>query len=207
MRITPIALAALLLCMPLAACGSSSDGSGKPPAKSVGSASPPASTPAASLELGMAAQTDGAVHPINGTGGGVLEITPTTVVYTTVGTGQKPVNGLFVTVAYKARSVTAVAAAESAPVDGGGWQWIAPDGQAVDGLSGNTASVTPDGYTGVGPVQPGSFRMDSTTIDVTEAQRGGILIYTDGAHHAFRWKMPAQDTGPEVAMLRKALGT
>lgn len=204
MRITRIAFAALLLCLPLAACGSSGDA--KPPAKTVGPASSGASTPAAGLALGAPAQTDGAEHPINGTGGGVLELTPTTVVYTTTGTGQKPVNGLFVTVAYKARSVTAVAAAESPPVDGGGWQWIAPDGQAINALSGNTSSVTPDGYTGVGPVQPGSFRVDATTIDISEAQRGGILVYTDGTHHAFRWKIPAQDTGPEAAKLKKALG-
>lgn len=205
MRPSRIALAVLVLCLPLAACSSGGDSS-KPPTKTSGAAEPAAPTPPSTLALGGAAQTDGAEHPVNGTGGGVLEITPTTVVYTTAGSGQKPANGLFVTVAYKARSMTAVAAAQAAPIEGGGWQWIAPDGQAVDSLRGNATSVTPEGFTGAGPVQPGSFQWRSITVDITEAQRGGNIVYIDGTHHAFRWKLPAQDSGPEAAKLKKALG-
>jgi hypothetical protein len=199
------ALAVLVFCLPLAACSSGSDS--KPAGKTSGPASA-ASTPAppSVLALGTAAQTEGAEHPVDGPGGGVLEITPTTVVYTKTGSGQTPANGLFVTVAYKARSTTAVAAAQAAPIDGGGWQWVAPNGQAVDTLRGNASSVTPDGFTGAGPVQPGSFQWRSVTVDITEAQRGGTVLYIDGAHHSFQWKLPAQDTGPEAGALKKALG-
>lgn len=202
-----IRTATALALLPIAACGS---GGGKaapsqdPPAASAPAAetaSPAASTP----DLGTPARTTGAAHPAAGVGGGILEITPTSVVYTTTGAGQKPTNGLFATVAYKARSLTAVAAAEAAPIEGGGWQWIAPDGQAVNQLDGNTASVTPDGFTSAGPVQPGSFQWRSVTIDLTPAQRGGTLVYTDGGHTGFHWKVSAQDSGPDSAKLKKAL--
>jgi len=68
-----------------------------------------------------------------------------------------------------------VDAAESAPIENGGWEWVAPDGQAVDTLSGNATNVTPDGYDGGGTVKSGTYQWRSVAFDITSAQQGGTL--------------------------------
>jgi hypothetical protein len=224
MRTRQIAAQLLTACLPLSACGGDD--------KTAGAASDPkvncdqknlsqadwlancqgtapatdkvAQTPH-NLKLGTPAETAGAPHPVDGPGGEALQITPTTVVYVTAGTGETSANGVFAVVAHKAKSTKAVAASESAPIDGGGWTWLAPDGQAVDTGSGNAVNVTPDGFLGGGAIQPGSYDWESKVFDLTAAQRGGTLVYVDGDGTAFRWAMPAQDAGPEVVKLKKAL--
>ncbi|MEV5770097.1 hypothetical protein AB0L49_02335 [Streptomyces antimycoticus] len=81
-----------------------------------------------------------------------------------------------------------------------------PDGQAVDTLSGNATNVSPDGYTSGGTVKPGTYQQRAVAFDITTAQQGGTLTYTDGDGATWRWTMPAKDTGPELAKLKAALG-
>lgn len=50
---------------------------------------------------------------------------------------------------------------------------MASDGEAVDTLSGNTATVTPDGYGGGGAIQPGTFEWRAVSFDLSKAQQGG----------------------------------
>jgi hypothetical protein len=155
--------------------------------------------PTADLALGKPAETIGAE------GAGVMEITPTTVVYATKGTGQDPDNDLFAVVTVKDRPTTAAPARETAPIDQGGWQWIAPDGQAIDQGNGTAFNVVPEPFSAGGPIQPGSFKWDSQIFDLTDAQRGGTLVYTDGEGTAYRWKIPTKDAGPQIADVKKAL--
>ncbi|HTE57076.1 MAG TPA: hypothetical protein VK698_39755 [Kofleriaceae bacterium] len=207
MRTRLIAALLLTACLPLSACGSDGKAARSASSSPTVDSSPTAGASDTSQDhkLGTSAETIGAPNPIEGPGGGVLEITPTSIVYVTAGTGEKPANGIFAVVAYKAKSTKPVAAAETAPIDGGGWKWLAPDGQAIDTLSGNVTNVTPDGFLGGGAIQPGTYEWGSAAFDLTTAQRGGTLIYVDGAGTAYRWTMPPSDAGPEVAKLKKAL--
>ncbi|MEU1309530.1 hypothetical protein ABZ419_11630 [Streptomyces cinnamoneus] len=132
-------------------------------------------------------------------------MTPTSVVYATKASIDKPARELFAVVTVKDRPTTAVAGAESAPIDGGGWQWVAPDGQAISGTDGNASNVVLEGFQGNPTTQPGTFSWGTQAFDITTAQRGGTLIYTDGTGVAHRWKVPAQDAGPQAAQVRKAL--
>ncbi|MEU9218941.1 hypothetical protein AB0D47_20595 [Streptomyces sp. NPDC048376] len=152
------------------------------------------------LTLGKAAQTTG-----DG-GTGVLEITPDTVVFVKEGSGETAENGLFAVVTMKDKAMTAVAADEPAPISGGGWTWMAPDGEMIGWDSGNSTNVTLDKYSGADPVQPGGFQWRAQVFDLTPAQaKGGLLIYIDGENKAHRWKMPSTDSGPNVAEVKKQL--
>lgn len=200
MRNTTIAAILLAAALPITACSSSDDGA-KPAASKSTAASKTASSPAAAadLALGKAAQTTG-----DG-GTGILEVTPTTVVYSKDGGGETPENGLFAVVTIKDRPTTAVAAAEAPPISGGGWQWIAPDGQAIDEGNGAAFNVVMDAFNFGGKIQPGSFKWGAKVFDLSDKQRGGTLIYTDGEGAAHRWTMPAADAGPQIAQVAKAL--
>jgi hypothetical protein len=198
MRTRHIAAFLLAACLPLAACGGTDKSSGKAASDKPAASkkvdcsdtnlsqadwvkhcqgAPPQGEQSVDTSqdrpLGKAAETIGSPSPVSGPGGGVLEILPTSVVYVTKGTGQEPARDLFGVVAYKAKSTKAVAAAESAPIEGGGWKWVASDGEAVDTLSGNTATVTPDGYGGGGAIQPGTFEWRAVSFDLSKAQQGG----------------------------------
>lgn len=215
MRSTAVAAVLLAACLPLTACGGSKPSAGPTvsasapstggPTPSSAPSSSPTSTAGQGLQLGQPARTDGATHPAVGTGGGVLELTPTSVVYAKSATGATPKGGLFAVVAIKARSMTAVAAAETAPITGGGWQWIAPDGQAISTMAGSANNVTPDGFMASGPVQPGTYVLTSAAFDISAAQKGGTLMYTDGSGNVFRWRIPAADSGPQAGQLKSAL--
>jgi hypothetical protein len=135
----------------------------------------------------------------------MLDITPSTIAYVTKGTGQKPEEEVFAVVAYKAKSTKGVAASETVPAEAKGWQWIAPDGETAENSGFAAPSVNAKGFTNAGPIQSGSFQWRSQVFDITEAQRGGTLIYTDGEGEPYRWKMPAKDTGPELAKLEAGL--
>ncbi|OKH98162.1 hypothetical protein A6A06_28550 [Streptomyces sp. CB02923] len=140
-----------------------------------------------------------------GSGGGMLDLTPSSVVYVPRTKSKTPVNGTYAVVAYKARSTTAVAATETTPTANGGWRWTARDGRTVTTLTGNATSVTPNGFNGSGPVKPGSDQWRSRTFDLPKSQHGGTLAYTDGKGRVHRWAIPAKDSGPETAKLKKAL--
>jgi hypothetical protein len=157
------------------------------------------------MPLGKTVETIGAQAPVSGKGGGGLEVTPTTIVYAKKAMGEVAVNGTFAIITVKDKAPNAVAAAESAPIEGGGWQWAAPDGQAIDEGENDASSITPQGFTGGGMVQPGTYAWRTIAFDLTEAQRGGTIMYTDGAGHTFRWAMPATEKGPELAQLKKGM--
>ncbi|MFJ7895859.1 hypothetical protein [Streptomyces anthocyanicus] len=152
------------------------------------------------LKLGAPAQTTG-----DG-GTGVLEITPDTVVFAKTGSGETAENGLFAVVTMRDKATTAVAADEPAPISGGGWKWMAPDGEMVDTQVGNAFNVVMDKYNNADPVQPGGYQWRSQVFDLTPAQaKGGTLIYIDGENKAHRWQMPSTDSGPNVAEVKKQL--
>ncbi|MEE4419500.1 hypothetical protein [Streptomyces bugieae] len=158
------------------------------------------------MALGKTAETIGAQNPIGGeTGGGGLEVTPTSVLYVKKAMGSTSSRGVYAIVTVKDRAPNAVAAAESAPIEGGGWQWIAPDGQALSEGDGDASSIVPNGFESGGMVQAGTYKWTSRAFDITNAQRGGTLLYTDGAGKAYRWKVSATDTGPELAALKKGM--
>ncbi|MEU5900530.1 hypothetical protein [Streptomyces venezuelae] len=155
---------------------------------------------AKTLKLGEPAET------IGDEGAGVLQITPDTVVYVKEGGGEKSANGVFAVATMKVKAMTGAPAAQSAPITGDGWKWIAPDGEAIGFDSGNSTNVTLDKYSSGGEVQPGTYEWGSEVFDLTAAQaKGGTLLYTDGEGTAYRWKMPVTDTGPNVAEVKKQL--
>lgn len=161
---------------------------------------------AAAMPLGKTVETIGARNPFGGgPGGGGLEVTPTTITYAKTTMGETAANGIYAIITVKDRAPNAVAAAESAPIEGGGWQWIAPDGQAVNEGEGDASSITPEGFTGGGMVQPGTYRWRTIAFDLASNQRGGTLAYTDGDAKTYRWAMPATEQGPELAKLKKGM--
>ncbi|MFC9617766.1 hypothetical protein [Streptomyces sp. NPDC056938] len=233
MRIRAAAATAAMLLAALTACGGSNDKTDDKPADAKQSAkkvdctdenlsqadwmkhcsdedgganaSAGAEQPGKTLSLGTAAETIGAQSPAEGTGGGALEVTPTTVAYQAKAMGNEAQNGVFAIIAVKVRPARAAAATESAPIEGGGWQWIAPDGQALNEGENEASSITPSGFTGGGMVQAGSYKWRTIAFDLSEGQRGGTIVYTDGDGTPFRWKVPAKDAGPELAALKKGM--
>ncbi|MFD8545678.1 hypothetical protein [Streptomyces sp. NPDC059649] len=158
------------------------------------------------MALGKTVATIGAQNPVGGeTGGGGLEVTPTSVLYVKKAMGYTSARGVYAIVTVKDRAADAVAAAESAPIEGGGWQWIAPDGHALAAGDGDASSIVPNGFESGGMVQAGTYKWTSRAFDITDAQRGGTLLYTDGAGKAYRWRVPAADAGPELAALKKGM--
>jgi len=200
MRVRSAAVAAMLLAA-LTACGGGDDKAETKP--SAVEAAPSEESPAApeqGMKLGSPARTAG-----DG-GTGVLEITPDTVVFTEEGGGEASENGVFVVVTMKDKAMTAVAADEPAPITGGGWKWMAADGEMVGWDSGNSSGVVMDKYNNADPVQPGAWQWRSQVFDLTEEQaKGGTLIYIDGEEKAHRWEMPSEDSGPNVAEVRRQL--
>jgi hypothetical protein len=204
MRIRTTAASAALLLATLTACGGgdSSDAADKKPAPAPTSA--PASPTPGEVEKGLQLGTPARTTGDGGTG--VLEITPDTVVFADKAGDQTPENGLFVVVTMKDKAMTAVAADEPAPISGGGWKWMAADGEMVGWDSGSSTSVTLGKFTNADPVQPGGWQWRSQVFDLTPTQaKGGTLIYIDGEEKAFRWQMPSVDSGPHVADVKKQL--
>ncbi|WP_181785089.1 hypothetical protein [Streptomyces phytophilus] len=220
MRIRTIAAAAAALALPLTACGSDDDGTpaaeSKPAGKYAGCDDPDITeaeynekcldgAPADAdkpLEFGTTAKDTAGAYAE-----GTLDITPSTVVYAASGTDETPEGDVFSVVVIKDHNKGDVAAAESAMLENGGWQWIAADGQAIEEANTDASlGVSPNSFLGGGEVQPGTWDWGSVVFDLTEAQRaGGTLTYVDGAGTAYRWAMPDADTGPEIAKLKKDL--
>jgi len=204
MRARATAAAAALLLAALTACGGASDKNpdAAPKALASTSASSKPSGPAMpkATPFGKPARTAGVAET------GVLEITPTNIVYAKQGGGETSQYGTFVVVTTRDKAVTAAPADEEPPAGGGGWTWIAPDGQAVAEGGGNAYNVVMDAYNNAGDIQPGSFQLRAKVFDLTAAQaKGGTLVYKDGNGVAHRWTVPARDTGPDVAAVKKQL--
>ncbi|MEV7427012.1 hypothetical protein [Streptomyces sp. NPDC091212] len=232
MRVHTAATAALVLAVTLTGCGGGdSSDDAKPPAAAK-SSEPAEKVDCTNSELTQAewaVQCDGTgtggdgtdetvvdsdpkplgtpIETIGDGGAGVLEMTPTTVVYAKQDGGDKPAKDVFAVIAIKQRPTTAAAATEVPPISGGGWQWIAPDGQAIDAGNGESYNVVLADFNAAGPIQPGSFVWDATAFDLTDAQaKGGTLVYLDGEGDAHRWTIPGGDRGPQVAEVRGDLG-
>jgi hypothetical protein len=202
MRVRAAVATTALLLAALTACGGGDDADAKPKQSvpAAPSEEPSAAQPEKGLKLGTPARTTG-----DG-GTGVLEITPDTVVFTKEGGGETAANGIFVVVTMKDKAMTAVAADEPAPISGGGWKWMAADGEMLDTQGGNAFNVVMDKYNNADPVQPGAYQWRSQVFDLTEAQaKGGTLIYIDGEEKAHRWEMPSTDAGTNVAEVKKQL--
>ncbi|WP_437031689.1 hypothetical protein [Streptomyces sp. enrichment culture] len=212
MRARATVVTAVLLLAALTACGG--EGDGKPVekpstsslAESTSSGAPSSGEPSGGSEggeglaLGKAAQTTG-----DG-GTGVLEITPDTIVFVKEGSGETAENGVFAVVTMKDKAMTAVAADEPAPISGGGWTWMAPDGEMIGEGGGSAFNVVMDKYNNADPVQPGAYQWRAKVFDLTPAQaKGGTLIYIDGENKAHRWQMPSTESGPNVAEVKKQL--
>lgn len=229
MRVRATAVTAALLLTALTACGGDGDGKAekKPSAakestkkidcsdqyvsqkewldhcdgkEGVGTGGDGTEGEAADLKLGAPAET------IGDGGTGVLQITPDTVVYVKKSGTETAKNGTFAVVTMKDKAMTGAPADEVAPISGGGWSWIATDGESIGFDSGNASSIVIDKYNNADPVQPGTYQWRLQAFDLTPAQaKGGTLTYVDGEETAYRWKIPATDSGPNVAELKKQL--
>uniref|UniRef100_A0AAU2VCW2 Lipoprotein n=1 Tax=Streptomyces sp. NBC_00003 TaxID=2903608 RepID=A0AAU2VCW2_9ACTN len=216
-------------CLALTACNPGGGGSGSKPSATRptgGQPSATAPTPATSGTPG-----GGSATPGSGSGAGqtalalgvpsrtvgtklvgILEITPTTVVYTKEGDGTTSRFGTFVVITTKDASLTANAADEE-PADAkgakGGWRWIAANGQSVAEGNGTAYKVLVSGYNGVGKIEPGTYQMRSEVFDLTpeQAKGGGTLVYTDATKSENRWTIPAVDSGPQIADVKKRLAS
>lgn len=199
---TLLATTTAIAALALTACGAThTEGHAGPERTATVTTTPTAkpSTPSAH-PLGYAATTDGDPDT-----GGVLQITPTSVIYATKTSTDKPDNGRFVIITTKVQAMTAAPAAETAPADGGGWTYIAPDGQAITTMDGNATTVTLDDFNGAGTFDPGTFKWDSEAFDIAPNQAGGTLSYKDGSGHITRWTLPKTNTGPQVDKVIKDL--
>ncbi|MFF7725193.1 hypothetical protein [Streptomyces sp. NPDC008001] len=200
-------------CLALTACnddtkGTTGSSSGERPQQTspgTGTSSGPPPSAAdgakgAALAFGEASRTVGA-----GTVG-ILEITPTTVVYAKEGGRVTPQHGTFAVVTLKEASLSANPADEEAPAKGGGWRWVAADGRSVPAGNDNAARVVLEKYRHSGGIPPGASQVRAKVFDLTPAQaKGGTIVYTDGTKSADRWTVPATDTGPQVAEVKQQL--
>lgn len=196
MRTTVITAVLLAACLPLTACGSSVDAD-PGPAKTVSSAATPDDTAAPPAETDLALGKT--AHTVGLAGLGALDITPTTVVYADAASGSTPENDVFAVVSVKGRATSAAAAKQ------GQWQWVTPDGLAINKGNEQAAYVTLQTFQGGGDVQPGTFQWDTATFDLETEQRGGTLLYVDGNGATTRWIVPAANSGPQIAEMKKEL--
>lgn len=206
MRVLPTALLLVAL-LPVAACAGPSDEPSEPsvnvtvPSADPGTQDGDSRKAGELLDLGTPADTVGTRFD----GGGELEITPLSVVYTGQGGDVDAQNGVFAVVVIKDRNTGAVPAQESAPVEGGGWRWIAPEGEQVEEGNGAALDVKLGDFDGATEIQPGAFDLSTAIFDLKDKQRGGTLLYVDGENASYRWTMPTKDTGPQAADVKKQL--
>ncbi|MBL1083597.1 hypothetical protein JK359_16730 [Streptomyces actinomycinicus] len=116
--------------------------------------------------------------------------------------GNTAANGMYAVITVKERATGSTAASESAPIESGGWQWIAPDGHALDEGENDASSITPHGFTGGGMVKAGTYHWRMIAFDLTAVQaKGGTIAYADGDGTVFRWKVPAKDAVRKIQPL------
>ncbi|MFI6966566.1 hypothetical protein [Streptomyces sp. NPDC050255] len=178
---------AVVCCLSLTACTDSDDRSAPEP------------SPRATLRLGQSADTTGVG------GEGEARITPDTVVYADRTGFGAPEHGLFAVVTYQSRNRTTSRVTTTAGQ--GGWRWEAAGGRTVtEGNSGAATDVAPIGFSEGGAALPPEVgHQDVAVFDIAAAERGGTLVYVDGDGTAFRWKIPASDSGAAVPALKFAL--
>ncbi|MFF2848253.1 hypothetical protein ACFVT5_18315 [Streptomyces sp. NPDC058001] len=202
-------------CLALTACEGDTDDSVDTKPSPTSTATQPKPSPTATATDAPAGDDSGPTaigftEPARTVGGktvGILEITPTTVVYATKTGGATPQNGVFAIVVLSEKSMTANPADEEAAPDGG-WQWIGPDGKPVAPGGGSAGQVTLDGYVASGPIEPGATATRARIFDITPAQaQQGKLVYTDGTQAPHAWRVPSQDTGPQIADIKGKLGS
>ncbi|MFH8683566.1 hypothetical protein [Streptomyces lydicus] len=159
----------------------------------------PGPTPRTALRLGQNADTVGVG------GKGALRITPDTVVYVHKAGADTPEHDLYAVVAFSAANRTATPV--TATTGKGGFRWKAPDGHTVKaGNSRGAARIAPVGFHDGGPtVRPHTYGRNTVAFDLTDAEKGGTLVYVDGKGAAFYWKIPAASSGDTVAALKSAL--
>jgi hypothetical protein len=200
-------------CLALAGCNDSSDGAGSGDKPSGNAPSGNGASATESPGGGTASALPGGAAPALGTPArtvgartvGILEITPTTVVHTGKSGGTASKYGTFVVVTMREKSLSANPADEEKPA-AGGWKWLAPDGLSTDAGNGNSAQVSLGKYGNHGAIQPDDTQLRAEVFDLTPAQaRGGSAVYTDGTKAPYRWAIPAQDAGPDVADVRQQL--
>ncbi|MEV5377408.1 hypothetical protein AB0L26_15725 [Streptomyces nondiastaticus] len=214
------AVATAVGCLALTACNDDAKSGGTGPSQLTSGkpASSPATSPAAARPTGPTGPTasggpKGAAlafgEPSRTVGAGtvgILEITPTTVVYAKEGGRTVPQHGTFAVVTLLEKSLSANPADEEAPAKGGGWRWVAADGQSVPAGNGNAAKVVLEKYRNSGGIAPGASQVRAKVFDLTPAQaRGGTIVYTDGTKSDDHWKVPAVDSGPQVAEVKQQL--
>lgn len=205
-------------CLALTACNGTTGGDADPkPTATPSAGRPTTALPSATVSpststgsgngsaaqaLGTSARTVGAKFV------GIVEITPTTVVYAKAGGGQTSRYGTFVVITTLDTSLSANAAdEETTDGTGAGWRWIGSNGQTVSEGKGNAFKVSIPGYDSLGRIEPGARQNRAEVFDLTPEQaKGGTLVYTDSTKASYRWKIPAADAGPEVAAVKQRLG-
>ena len=204
MRIVPAVVLSVAL-LSVAACAGSSEEPSEPAVEvTVPSAAPGDGGKRKGgelLDLGTPADTVGTRFE----GGGELEVTPLSVVYSPRAGSARSQNGIFAIVVIKDRNTGSVPAQEAAPVEGGGWRWIAPEGEQVEEGNGAAPDVELGEFEGITEVQPGDSDLTAAVFDLKEQQRGGTLLYVDGDNSSYRWTMPKKDTGPQADQVRKRI--
>ncbi|GAA0585162.1 hypothetical protein [Streptomyces crystallinus] len=209
-----VATATAVACLALTAC--QNDSGSKSPTGQASTTGTPGTRPSAEgpgggsgtdPSPGAVAQALGESSRTVGAGTvGILEITPTTVVYLQDAGGQSSQYGTFAVVAMDEKSLSANPAAETVLAKGGGWHWAAPDGTLVAEGSGHAARVALGKYRHSGAIEPGAHEVRAKVFDLTRAQAaGGKLVYTDGTESSDRWSIPAKDSGPQIAEVRDEL--
>lgn len=178
---------AVVCCLSLAACTDSGDRSAPEP------------SPRATLRLGQGADTAGVG------GRGAARITPDTIVYADRTGFGAPEHGLFAVVTYQSRNRTTSRVTTTAGQ--GGLRWTTEDGRTVTDRNSKAATgVAPIGFSEGGAALPPEVgHQDVAVFDIAAAERGGTLVYVDGDGTAFRWKIPASDSGAAVPALKFAL--
>ncbi|WP_329126570.1 hypothetical protein [Streptomyces sp. NBC_01465] len=194
--------ATAVTCLALAGCDGSTGGtdSGNGPSTPEPSATASPAPGGAALDLGTPARTVGAKTV------GILEITPMTVVHAAKSGEVTAEYGTFVVVTMRDKSLTANPADEETAAAGGGWKWVEPSGRTTAAGNGNAARVVLAKYNNHGPIQPGDSQLRAQVFDLTPAQaKNGSALYTDGTKAPYRWAIPAQDSGPDVAEVGQQL--
>ncbi|MFD8685999.1 hypothetical protein [Streptomyces sp. NPDC059651] len=161
--------------------------------------STPEPRPQPTLKLGQSADTAGVG------GRGDAQITADTVVYVDSTGFGAPEHGLFAVVNYQSRNRTKSRVTTTA--EQGGWRWKTADGHTFTARNSKAAAeVAPIGFSEGGAALPAETgHQDVAVFDITAAEKGGTLIYVDGDGTAFRWKVPASNSGSAVPALKFAL--
>jgi hypothetical protein len=177
----------VVCCLTLASCTGSND------------RDTPQPSPRPTLKLGQSADTAGVG------GKGKIRMSPDTVVYALNTSFGPPEHGVFAVVNFHSRNWSKGRVRTTA--EKGGFRWKAPDGKTVKARNSEAATkLAPIGFSEGGSViAPDMTHQDVAVFDITATEKGGTLEYVDGSGAAFRWKIPASNSGSAVPALKFAL--